>query len=76
MTDLNKTTEAEMLSALNEFYQREGNDGFGSKLIDVGVFGHKWHIRSNWLLVEMEDGKPCSNFGFKLNIIKQEEHVQ
>ena len=62
--------------AMNEFYQREGNDGFGSKLIDVGVFGHKYHIRSNWLLVELEDGKPCSNFGFKLNIIKQGEHVQ
>ena len=62
--------------AMNEFYRKSGEPTHGSNLIDVGVFGHKWHYRSSWLLVELEDGKPCSDFGFKLNIIKQGEHVQ
>jgi len=60
--------------AMNEFYRKSGKPTNGSNLIDVGVFGHKWHIRSNWLLVEMENGHLLNDFGFKLNTIKQGEH--
>ena len=62
--------------AMNEFYKRKGNSRLHQKLIKVGVFGHKWHIRSDWVLIEMEDGKPINDLGFKINIIKQGEHVQ
>ncbi len=27
----------------------------GNKLIDVGVFEHKWHKRTNWVLEEIDD---------------------
>jgi hypothetical protein len=27
----------------------------GNKVIDVGVFEHKWHKRTNWVLEEIDD---------------------
>ena len=27
----------------------------GNKLIDVGVFEHKWHKRTNWVLEEIDE---------------------
>tara|TARA_R110002073_G_C9019686_1_gene540731 strand:- start:45 stop:446 length:402 start_codon:yes stop_codon:yes gene_type:complete len=31
----------------------------GNQLIDCGVFLHKWHKRTTWMLVELDAGKPC-----------------
>ena len=46
----------------------------GSELVDLGIFGHKWHLRTTWILVGVEEGKPSNDYGFKLNILKQGEH--
>jgi hypothetical protein len=45
------------------------------ELIDLGIFGHKWHNRSTWILVEMHEGKPSTDLGLKLNFLKQGEHL-
>lgn len=45
-----------------------------SELINLGIFGHKWHLRSTWILVGLSEGKPSTDFGFKLNILEQGKH--
>ena len=51
------------------------NAGKGSKLIDLGVFGHKWHIRTDWRLVELHEELPLNyDARQKFNVIKQGEH--
>ena len=40
----------------------------GNKLIDLGVFHHKWHKRSSWILIEVdfdEDMKPSISAQYK-----------
>lgn len=44
----------------------------GNQLIDCGVFAHKWHKRTNWVLAEMlDDGKPAALITEEFNMIEQ-----
>jgi len=44
----------------------------GNQLIDCGVFSHKWHKRTDWVLAEMgDDGKPCIFVHLDYNMIDQ-----
>ena len=44
----------------------------GNQLIDCGVFSHKWHKRTDWVLAEMgDDGKPCIFVHLDYNMIIQ-----
>ena len=54
-------------SEISEFSDRLGelykiHHDLGNALIDCGVFHHKWHKRTKWVLMEMHEGKPiwCS----------------
>lgn len=38
---------------------REHHD-LGNALIAEGVFHHKWHKRTQWVLCEMDEGKPLN----------------
>lgn len=40
----------------------------GNELIDCGVFSHKWHKRTTWQIVEIDDGKPCNFEGHKAQL--------
>jgi len=37
----------------------------GNALIHCGIFLHKWHKRTTWALMEMDEGKPI-NVTFKV----------
>ena len=44
----------------------------GNQLIDCGVFSHKWHKRTDWVLAEMgDDGKPSIFVHLDYNMIDQ-----
>ena len=44
----------------------------GNQLIDCGVFAHKWHKRTDWVLVEMQDdGRPAITLNVEFNMIRQ-----
>tara|TARA_R110001592_G_scaffold280185_1_gene547556 strand:- start:491 stop:973 length:483 start_codon:yes stop_codon:yes gene_type:complete len=44
----------------------------GNSLIDCGVFSHKWHKRTDWVLAEMgDDGKPSLFVHLDYNMIDQ-----
>ena len=44
----------------------------GNQLIDCGVFAHKWHKRTNWVLEEMQDdGRPAISMNVEFNMIEQ-----
>ena len=59
--------------AMNKYFKE--NSGKGGKLIKLGVFGHKYHIRTDWSLVELHEELPLDfDVRQKLNVIKQGEH--
>lgn len=35
----------------------------GNALIDQGIFAHKWHKRTQWILCELDNGKPMNHKG-------------
>ncbi len=49
---------------------RKEND-LGNKMIDAGVFKHKWHKRTSWILVELDDDNryPVNTNKRHINII-------
>ena len=40
----------------------------GNKMIDAGVFKHKWHKRTDWILVELDDDNR-----YPININKRDQ---
>lgn len=47
-----------------KFYKlREEHHDLGNALIDCGIFEHKWHKRTDWILAELgDDGLPLVSF--------------
>ena len=44
----------------------------GNELRKCGVFAHKWHQRTNWVLEEMQDdGRPAISMNVEFNMIEQ-----
>ena len=44
----------------------------GNELRKCGVFAHKWHKRTDWVLVEMQDdGRPAITLNVEFNMIRQ-----
>jgi len=41
---------------------REHHD-LGNALIDCGIFQHKWHKRTDWIICELHDGQPLNQKG-------------
>lgn len=39
----------------------------GKELMDAGVFKHKYHVRTNWVLEELENGKPLTETDAELS---------
>ena len=39
----------------------------GKELMDAGVFKHKYHVRTKWILEELENGKPLTETEVELS---------
>jgi hypothetical protein len=39
----------------------------GNKLIDQGIFAHKWHKRTDWIICELENELPLNHSGGPFN---------
>ena len=35
----------------------------GNALIEQGIFAHKWHKRTDWIICELDDGLPLNHKG-------------
>ena len=46
---------------LSELVQEHHN--LGNELIDQGIFAHKWHKRTDWIICELDDGLPLNQQG-------------
>ena len=45
----------------SELVQEHHN--LGNELIDQGIFAHKWHKRTDWIICELDDGLPLNHKG-------------
>lgn len=45
----------------SELVQEHHN--LGNELIDQGIFAHKWHKRTDWIICELDDGLPLNHQG-------------
>ena len=41
----------------------EEHHALGNELINQGIFAHKWHKRTDWIICELDDGLPLRHKG-------------